>query len=139
MEKSNVYLITILITMASLSSLSHGIVIPGYNITKVVIEDAVYCRINGEPDPVSNAPVFLKCGGSNISLAETTTDLNGVFTIVLDYVRTALFSPSFCGLVVNLPPGYSCALVTPDGVLNSTLRFVKIVGDTIFFAAGIFM
>lgn len=139
MAKSNVYLISMLVIMASLSSLSHGLIIPGYNITKVVTEGAVYCRINGEPNPVSNAPVFLTCGGSTITLAETRTDLNGVFTIILDYVRTALFSPSFCGLGVNLPPGYSCGIVAPDSVLTTTLMFVKIVGDTAFFVAGMFM
>ncbi|CAA7026552.1 unnamed protein product [Microthlaspi erraticum] len=139
MAKSNVYLISILVIMASLSPLSHGLIIPGYNITRVVIEGVAYCRINGQPNPISNALVFVTCGGSTITLAETTTDLNGVFTIVLDIVRTALFSTSFCGLGFTLPPGYTCGIVAPDSSVTTTLGFLKAVGDTAFYVARIFI
>ncbi|KAF8098152.1 hypothetical protein N665_0272s0020 [Sinapis alba] len=100
MEKSNAYLITILIIMTSLSPLSQGLTIAGYTINQVVIDDVV--------------------------LAEVVTNTEGAFRIVLNVLQTVLLSSSTCGLGVNVPEGY-CALVAPENVLYAPLMLLNIV------------
>ncbi|KAH0878571.1 hypothetical protein HID58_065965 [Brassica napus] len=78
MAKSNAYLISILIIISSLSSPSQGLTIAGYTINQVIIDDVVYCRFNGTPNPVSNATVYLTCGGSTTRLVEVLTDTYGI-------------------------------------------------------------
>lgn len=127
MAKSTVYIFSIVVLMmASHSSPSDGLQILGYNIGRVIIKGVVNCSINGEPSPYSNATVFLLCGDSSFVLAEALTNLNGTFTVVLNVLQSILFDPKFCGLTVNLPPGTSCDVVTPDGVLSSTLQLIDI-------------
>ncbi|KAL0705260.1 hypothetical protein Bca4012_071685 [Brassica carinata] len=98
MAKSNAYLISILIIISSLSSPSQGLTIAGYTINQVIIDDVVYCRFNGTPNPVSNATVYL----------------------------TFLLSSNTCGLGVNIPEGY-CALVAPENVLYAPLMLLDFV------------
>ncbi|CAH2033955.1 unnamed protein product [Thlaspi arvense] len=132
MERSNVvYLISILVIMASHSSPSHGLRIFGYEIGRVIIEGVLICSTNGTANPVSDATVFLTCGGSTINLAYAVTNLSGAFSIVLNIVETLLFNPSFCGIGANLPTG-GCGVEFPDDVLYSTLSLVSIArtGDT---------
>ncbi|XP_024008009.1 uncharacterized protein LOC112084000 [Eutrema salsugineum] len=124
MVKSYIYLISIVLGMASL--FSHGLVIPGVNIGQVRIEGVLICNTNGNPTPISNATVFLTCAGSTINLASAVTDLSGAFTIVLDFIKTLLFDPSYCGIGVNLPTG-GCAFILPEDVLYSTLSLVGVV------------
>ncbi|KAH0911439.1 hypothetical protein HID58_034760 [Brassica napus] len=99
MAKSNAYLISILIIISSLSSPSQGLTIAGYTINQVIIDDVVYCRFNGTPNPVSNATVYLTCGGSTTRLVEVLTDTY---------------------------EGY-CALVAPENVLYAPLMLLNIV------------
>uniref|UniRef100_M4E7K7 Pollen Ole e 1 allergen and extensin family protein n=1 Tax=Brassica campestris TaxID=3711 RepID=M4E7K7_BRACM len=126
MAKSNAYLISILIIISSLSSPSQGLTIAGYTINQVIIDDVVYCRFNGTPNPVSNATVYLTCGGSTTRLVEVLTDTYGAFRIVLNVLQTVLLSSSTCGLGVNVPEGY-CALVAPENVLYAPLMLLNIV------------
>nr|VDC97449.1 unnamed protein product [Brassica rapa] len=112
--------------MASLSPSSHGLKILGYEIGRVMIEGVLICSTNGTANPVSNATVFLTCGGSILGyLAEATTDLYGAFTIVLNIIQTLLFDPSFCGIRTNLPNG-GCGVEFPDDVVYATLSLVGI-------------
>nr|VDD43706.1 unnamed protein product [Brassica oleracea] len=99
MPKSNAYFISILIIISSLSSPSQGLTIAGYTINQVIIDDVVYCRFNGTPNPVSNATVYLTCGGSTTRLVEVLTDTY---------------------------EGY-CALVAPENVLYAPLMLLNIV------------
>ncbi|CDY70709.1 BnaA07g36700D [Brassica napus] len=127
--------------MASLSPSSHGLKILGYEIGRVMIEGVLICSTNGTANPVSNATVFLTCGGSTISLAEAVTDLYDAFTIVLNIIQTLLFDPSFCGIGTNLPNG-GCGVEFPDDVVYATLSLVGIGQTnnifTAFYRAGPF-
>lgn len=76
--------------------------------------------------PVSNATVYLTCGGSTTRLVEVLTDTYGAFRIVLNVLQTVLLSSSTCGLGVNVPEGY-CALVAPENVLYAPLMLLNIV------------
>ncbi|KAL0700019.1 hypothetical protein Bca4012_056141 [Brassica carinata] len=125
MAKSNVYLISIFLILASLSPSSHGLKILGYEIGRVMIEGVLICSTNGTANPVSNATVFLTCDGSTISLAEAMTDLYGAFTKVLNIIQTLLIDPSFCGIGANLPNG-GCGVEYPDDVVYATLSLVGI-------------
>lgn len=144
MVKSNGYLFSILLIMASLSSPSHGLEILGYSISRVIISGVVYCNITGEPNPVSNAPVYLVCGGpsSTFTLADTFTDTKGLFRIVLTYLQTILFNPSFCGLGFTISPA-TCAIGTPDAALTAPLKLVKVIHNntinTAFYAVSLFI
>lgn len=139
MAKSNVYLISIFLIMASLPPSSHGLKILGYEIGRIMIEGVLICSTNGTANPVSNATVFLTCGGSTISLAET--DVDGAFTIVLNIIQTLLIDPSFCGIGANLPNG-GCGVEFPDDVVYATLSLVGIGRTnnifTAFYKAGPF-
>ncbi|ESQ34206.1 hypothetical protein EUTSA_v10009039mg [Eutrema salsugineum] len=142
MAKSNAYLISILLIMALLSFPSDGLTIAGYTITQVIIDDVLYCRFNGTPNPVSNATVYLTCGGSTTSLREVVTDTKGAFRIVLNVLETALFSSSICGLGANILEGY-CALVAPENILYAPLMLAKIVRNntitTAYYTANLFV
>ncbi|KAF8097265.1 hypothetical protein N665_0292s0043 [Sinapis alba] len=147
MSKSNVfYIISIFLIMVSFSSpsLSQGLTIAGYTINRVIIDDVLYCNFTGESSPISNATVFLTCGGSTTTLAQTVTNTEGAFRVVLNLLQTVLFNPSYCGLGINIsrslhniPPG-SCGLVAPENILYVPLLLLKIVRDntinTAFFA-----
>ncbi|CAA7036420.1 unnamed protein product [Microthlaspi erraticum] len=121
MARSNVYLIYILLIMASLSPPSHGFSFAGLKIGRIVIEGVVYCNLDGNSQgaPVSNATILLQCCGSTTSLAQAVTNPNGTFTIVLNVLETLLFSESLCLFSLNLPAG-NCILPVPDGVLSAT-------------------
>ncbi|CAE5958576.1 unnamed protein product [Arabidopsis arenosa] len=86
MVKSNVYIISILlmaITMALLSTSSHGFSIAGLRLGQGEIYGVLRCNISGDPNapPVSGAPVYLKCDGSNTTIAEAVTNPDGTFRI----------------------------------------------------------
>ncbi|KAF3564826.1 hypothetical protein DY000_02011990 [Brassica cretica] len=144
MVKSIVYLISIILIIASLSTPSHGLEILGYSISRVIIDGVVYCNLTGEPNPVSNAPVYLVCGGpsSTFTLADTLTDRNGLFRIVLTYLETILFNPNFCGLGFTISPA-TCAIGTPDAALIAPLKLVEVIHNntinTALYAVSLFI
>ncbi|CAF1709180.1 BnaC03g75670D [Brassica napus] len=126
MAKSYVFLIAIFLIVVSLSSPSQGLTIAGYTINRFIIDDVLYCNVTGERSTISNATVYLTCGGSTTTLSQTFTDTKGAFRIVLNFLQTLLFNPSYCGLGINIPPG-SCGLVAPENILYVPLLLLKVV------------
>ncbi|EOA22285.1 hypothetical protein CARUB_v10002883mg [Capsella rubella] len=131
MAKSNIVLLSILVVMASLSSLPMqglSLLLPGIEIGQVNIRGDVTCSLTGDPNapPVSNAKVLLVCAGSSTPLAQALTDTNGTFVFVLNALKAVLIRPDICGVVVNLPAG-TCELYPPDGILTASINLFNVV------------
>ncbi|KAF2575539.1 hypothetical protein F2Q70_00000951 [Brassica cretica] len=114
MVKSNVYLISIILIIASLSTPSHGLEILGYSISRVIIDGVVYCNLTGEPNPVE-CPCL---------------------------PETILFNPNFCGLGFTISPA-TCAIGTPDAALIAPLNLVEVIHNntinTALYAVSLFI
>ncbi|CAA0400734.1 putative phylloplanin [Arabidopsis thaliana] len=134
MVKSNVYITSILlillmaIAMALLSTSSHGLSIAGLSLGQGQIYGVLRCNISGDPNapPVSGAPVYLKCDGSNTTIADAVTKPDGTFRVLLSAGQTVLISPSSCYLLANLPGG-NCSIYVPDGALTATFTLLRII------------
>ncbi|RID55180.1 hypothetical protein BRARA_G02457 [Brassica rapa] len=143
MAKPNVFLLSILL-IASLFYLSHTLTLFGILIDEVYIRGTLRCSLNGNPSapPVSNATVYLVCGGANSTIAQAVTNPYGVFVIVLNTVETLLINPSECSIKANLPTG-TCEIIPPDGTLTASVNLVNITIRALLFianyAAGAFL
>jgi len=116
------------IAMALLSTSSHGLSIAGLSLGQGQIYGVLRCNISGDPNapPVSGAPVYLKCDGSNTTIADAVTKPDGTFRVLLSAVQTVLISPSSCYLLANLPGG-NCSIYVPDGALTATFTLLRII------------
>ncbi|KAJ4884283.1 Pollen Ole e 1 allergen and extensin family protein [Raphanus sativus] len=136
MTKPNVFLLPILL-IASLFYLSHTLTLFGIPIDEVYIRGTLRCSLNGNPSapPVSNATVYLVCGGANSTIAQAVTNPYGVFVIVLNTVETLLINPSECSIKANLPTG-TCEIIPPDGTLSASVNLVNITIRGLLFIAN---
>ncbi|KAG7598335.1 Reverse transcriptase RNA-dependent DNA polymerase [Arabidopsis suecica] len=84
--------------MASLASLSHGLVINGLVIGTIQVRGVLRCTLTGVQNapPISAATVFLTCGGSSTNLGQALTNPAGAFLIAARILDTVLFDPSTC-------------------------------------------
>ncbi|CAA7033406.1 unnamed protein product [Microthlaspi erraticum] len=128
MVRSNVYLISILVIMTSLSSPSHGLVLGDLPIGSVAIFGLARCDLKGDPNtpPISGGTVVLTCGGLTDNLAETITNPGGYFLIFLNFLETLFFHPSICNIRIYLPTG-DCTISSPNAVLTGSLTFLNVV------------
>ncbi|KAG9443827.1 hypothetical protein H6P81_015167 [Aristolochia fimbriata] len=96
------------------------------------VSGTVFCTangnmgVNGTSTPVfANAQVQLQCGATKQVVSSTTTDFNGVFSILLDPVTSLLSSLlSDCKLVVATPLSTCNASLPVGGILQSPLQFL---------------
>ncbi|CAH8253592.1 unnamed protein product [Arabidopsis lyrata] len=143
MAKANVFLLSIVL-MASLASLSHGLVINGLVIGTIQVRGVLRCTLTGVQNapPISAATVFLTCGGSSTNLGQALTNPAGAFFIVARILDTALFDPSTCIVRVRLPVA-TCSVFPPDGVVSATTSLVSVVqtnlGNIANFVTGPFI
>ncbi|XP_068661914.1 phylloplanin-like [Aristolochia californica] len=96
------------------------------------VSGTVFCTANGNMGtkgtvtPVfANAQVQIQCGASKQVVSSSTTDSNGVFSILLDPITSLLSSLlSDCNLVVATPLSTCDASLPVGGILQSPLRFL---------------
>lgn len=126
MAKSNVFLFFMLL-MALLFSISHTLTLFGILIDEVQIRGVLTCSLTGDPraPPVSNAQVYLRCGGTNSTISQTVTNPVGAYVFVLDTAETLLINPSECDIFAILPTG-TCEIYPPDGTLYASVNFLSI-------------
>lgn len=142
MAKASVFLLSIVL-MASLASLSHGLLINGLQIRTIEVRGVVRCTLTGNLNapPVSAATVDFTCGGLSSNLGQALTDPAGLFAIVVNILDTVLFDPSTCIATVNLPVA-TCSVFPPDGVLSATVSLVNVIqtnlGNIANFTVGTF-
>ncbi|KAI3961168.1 hypothetical protein MKX01_035754 [Papaver californicum] len=96
------------------------------------IQGKVFCSIdgnagvNGTATPVfPNALVQLKCGSSGNVVSSTTTNSDGVFTMLLDPILTLLSALlKDCTVVVNTPLSTCNAALPINSILASPLKLL---------------
>ncbi|XP_019091245.1 PREDICTED: uncharacterized protein LOC109128760 [Camelina sativa] len=143
MAKANVFLLSIVL-MASLASLSHGLLMNGLQIRAIEVRGVLRCTLTGDPNapPVSAATVFLSCNGRDANIGQVLTNPAGAFTIVVNILETSLFNPSTCFATVRLPVA-TCYVFPPDGLLTSTVTLGSVlqtnVGNIARFVTGPFL
>ncbi|CAH8257454.1 unnamed protein product [Arabidopsis lyrata] len=73
-----------MVFMASLSSLSHALVLNGLQINAIQVTGVLRCSLNGNQyaPPLIGITVHLVCDGSSTDLAQAVTDQYGSFNIM---------------------------------------------------------
>ncbi|EOA37515.1 hypothetical protein CARUB_v10011696mg [Capsella rubella] len=143
MTKANVFLLSIVL-MASLASLSHGLLISGLQIQTIEIRGVLRCTLTGDLNapPVSAATLFVTCNGRETTIPQVVTNPAGTFAILVNILATSLFNPSDCRVTVRLPVA-TCSVFPPDGFLTSTVNLVDViqtnVGNIASFVTGPFL
>ncbi|XP_023632884.1 uncharacterized protein LOC111828647 [Capsella rubella] len=143
MAKANVFLLSIVL-MASLASLSHGLIINGLQIGTISVRGVLRCTLTGNLNAplVNDATVFLTCAGSSATLGQAVTDLAGAFNILAKIADTVAFDRSRCIVTVRVPVA-TCSVFPPDAVISSTVTLVSVVqtntGNIANFVTGTFL
>lgn len=121
-----------MIFMASLSSISHALVLNGLLINAVQVTGVLHCSLNGNLNapPLIGVTVHLVCDGSSTDLAQAVTDQSGAFNIMLRLQSLTNFDLQRCSIRVNLPVA-SCSIFPSTGFLTGSLGLLRVIQSTL--------
>ncbi|KAG2290764.1 hypothetical protein Bca4012_081552 [Brassica carinata] len=124
MLKSNVFLLSMFLIIASLYSISHSLSLLDFQIN---ISGIVRCSLTGDLNapPVSGSVVNLVCANETTNLSEVLTNVTGAFTFAVRFSDALLFDPGYCVVEATLPAG-NCTLSPPTGTLTATVSLVNV-------------